>query len=49
MKTWQTAARTDWWERRVLDIAVLLMLSGNMPYPNLRHLINEQIKEDAKS
>jgi hypothetical protein len=49
MKTWQTAARTDWWERRVLDIAVLLRLSGNMPYPNLRHLINEQIKEDAKS
>jgi hypothetical protein len=49
MKTWQTAARTDWWERRVLDIAVLLRLSGNMPYPNLRHLINEQIKEDARS
>jgi len=49
MYTWQKASRTDWWERRVLDIAVLLKLNGKIPFPNLQYLIDKQIEDDAKS
>ena len=49
MYTWQKASRTDWWERRVLDIAVLLKLNSNIPFPNLQNLIDQQIKDDAKN
>lgn len=46
LMTWQNASRTDWWQRRLLDLAVILNLTGKTPYPNLQHLINEQIKLD---
>jgi len=47
MKTWQIASRTDWWQRRVLDLAVILKIGNKKPYPNLQHLINEQIDIDS--
>lgn len=46
MKTYQIASRTDWWQRRVLDLAVIIKIGNKKPYPNLQHLINEQIKID---
>ncbi len=46
-KTWYEASRTDWWRRRVLDIAVILLTSPKVvPHPNLRQLVKEAIKRD---
>lgn len=46
-KTWYEASRTDWWKRRVLDIAVILLTSSKVvPHPNLRQLVKEAIKKD---
>jgi hypothetical protein len=46
-KTWYEASRTDWWRRRVLDIAVILLTSSKvLPHPNLRQLVKEAIKKD---
>lgn len=46
-KTWHQASKTDWWKRRVLDIAVLLMVSPAItPHPNLKKIIKEAIKTD---
>ena len=48
--TWNEASRTDWWKRRVLDLAVLLHTSPNISvYPNLRYMIKQQIKADKLS
>lgn len=46
-KTWYEASKTDWWRRRVLDIAVLLRATPAInPNPNLRRLMGEAIKVD---
>lgn len=45
--TWNEASRTDWWKRRVLDLAVLLHTSPNVTVdPNLRVYIRRKIKQD---
>ena len=46
-KTWYEVSRTNWWKRRVLDIAVILRTSPKViPHSNLRSLIAEAIKAD---
>ena len=46
--TWNEASRTDWWRRRVLDIAVLLHACPNVAVdPHLRVNIRRKIKMDA--
>ena len=45
--TWNEASRTDWWKRRVLDLAVLLHTSPKVTVdPNLRVYIRRKIKQD---
>ena len=45
--TWNEASRTDWWRRRVLDLAVLLHTSPKVTVdPNLRVYIRRKIKQD---
>jgi hypothetical protein len=47
--TWNEALRTDWWKRRVLDIAVLLHVRKTVvPNPNLRSLVKRQIYKDLQ-
>ena len=46
-KTWYEASRTDWWRRRVLDLAVMFRASPSIvPNPNLKHLIQQVRKAD---
>jgi len=46
-KTWNEASRTDWWKRRVLDLAVLLYTSPKVTVdPNLRVYTNRKIKQE---
>ena len=46
--TWNNAARTDWWKRRVLDLAVLMHVRKHIVNnPNLRSCIKRKIAEDA--
>lgn len=48
-KTWFEVNRTDWWRRRVLDLAVLFRASPSMiPHPNLKHLIQLVRRTDEK-
>lgn len=48
-KTWYEASRTDWWRRRVLDLAVMFRASPSiMPNPNLKHLIQQVRKADEE-
>ena len=45
--TWNNAKRTDWWRRKVLDLAVLLHVKQNIKVdPNLLVYIRRQIKLD---
>jgi len=45
--TWNEASRTDWWKRRVLDLAVLIHTSPKVTVdPNLRVYIRRKIKQD---
>jgi hypothetical protein len=45
--TWNEVSRTDWWKRRVLDLAVLLHTSPKVTVdPNLRVYIRRKIKQD---
>ena len=47
IKTWNEASRTDWWKRRVIDLAVLLHTSPKVTVnPNLRFYIRRKIKQD---
>ena len=47
--TWNEAARTDWWKRRVLDLAVLMHVRKHVvANPNLRSLIKRKIFEDSQ-
>lgn len=47
IKTWNEASRTDWWKRRVLDLAVLLHTSPKVTVdPNLSVYIRRKIKQD---
>lgn len=46
--TWNEASRTDWWKRRVLDLAVLMHVRKSVvPYPNLRNSIKQKIYKDS--
>lgn len=46
--TWNEASRTDWWKRRVLDLAVLMHTRPNMvPHVNLNYLIRQKIRMDS--
>jgi hypothetical protein len=46
-QTWYHISKTDWWKRRVLDIAVLLIASPTIaPHPNLKKIIKEVIAQD---
>ena len=46
--TWNNAARTDWWKRRVLDLAVLQYARTKIAaHPNLRSSIKRKIAEDS--
>ena len=48
--TWNEASRTDWWKRRVLDLAVLLHTNPQIKVdPNLRVYIRRKIKQDELS
>jgi len=48
-KTWYEASKTDWWRRRVLDLAVLFRATPSITInPNLKYLIREVIKDDEK-
>lgn len=48
--TWNEASRTDWWKRRVLDLAVLLHTNPQLTIdPNLRVYIRRKIKQDELS
>jgi hypothetical protein len=48
-KTWYEASKTDWWKRRVLDLAVLFKASPKIiPNPNLKHLIQRAITVDKE-
>ena len=46
-KTWYQVSKTDWWKRRVLDLAVLLLSNPSVtPHPNLKKMIKEAIRRD---
>jgi len=49
LQTWNEAKKTDWWKRRVLDIAVLIYLNLAVPIPSvdMRRLIKTQRGSDA--
>jgi hypothetical protein len=43
-QTWDKVKTTDWWLRRVLDIAILIRTnSAKAVYPNLEYLIREKV------
>jgi hypothetical protein len=45
--TWNEASRTDWWKRKILDIAVLLHTNPKIKIdPNLQVYIKRRIKQD---
>lgn len=46
--TWEEVKRTNWWQRRVLDIAVLIRLNLASAHPNLNSLIKSQHKQDSE-
>ncbi len=48
-QTWDRVRQTDWWLRRVLDIAILIRTNNAKPvHPNLKHLINEKVSSSLK-
>ena len=44
-QTWDKVRQTDWWQRRVLDIAILIKLNLATPNPNLAKLIEDKLKQ----
>jgi hypothetical protein len=47
-KTWEKVRRTDWWHRRVIDLAVLLRCGLARPYPNLRTILEHKINHQTR-
>ncbi len=47
--TWERVRRTDWWHRRVIDLAILIHCGFATPYPNLRTLLDEKIKSQTRN
>jgi hypothetical protein len=45
-QTWDKVRQTDWWQRRVLDIAILIKLNLATPHSNLTNLVEAKLLQN---